>query len=152
MTALPYYNQGPGGPPRMRYWAAYRFLWTSPSGWKNLLQASVCMLIPVIGPLVLVGYLHDVLLARLDTLDDDRLGYPDFDFSRLVDYLTRGVWPFLVSLVAGLVFIPAFALAALPVVLIPLLNLRGPAIALLVGTAVLLFLSAVVLVNLLVIP
>ncbi len=97
----------------MRYWAAYKFVWTSRNGWMNLLLASVCILIPVVGALVLIGYVRDVMLARLDTLDDDSLGYPDFDFNLFVEYLKRGLWPFLVSLVASLVVMAVFFVLAL---------------------------------------
>ena len=106
----------------MRYWAAFRFLFASPNGWKNLLMTAVCMLIPAIGPLVLIGYLIEVFAPRLGE-DwpgwDGRGNYPDFDFGRFAAYLERGLWPFLASLVAGLVVLmPAYLVAALPLVLV----------------------------------
>jgi hypothetical protein len=106
MSSVPYFSHGDGPVPRMRYWAAYKFLWTSRNGWTNLLMASVCVLIPIVGALVLIGYLRDVMLSRLDTLEDDSLGYPDFNFSLFGEYLQRGLWPCLVSLVASLVMVP----------------------------------------------
>lgn len=112
MSSVPYYSRPDGPVPRMRYWAAYKFLWTSPNGWMNLLLASVCVLIPIVGALVLIGYIRDVMLVRLDTLDDESIGYPDFNFSLFGEYLQRGLWPFLVSLVAGLVFVPLFFVPA----------------------------------------
>jgi hypothetical protein len=111
----------------MRYWAAYKFLWTSRNGWRNLLLASVCVLIPVVGVLVLMGYLRDVMLARLDTLDDDAIGYPDFDFSLFGEYLQRGLWPFLVSLVASLVMVPViFVLWFGGFVIVSAMSRNGP--------------------------
>ena len=119
MGSLSYQNRSIEPIPRMRYWAAYKFVWTSPKGWMNLLMAGICTLIPIVGMLVLVGYLRDVLLSRLDTLDDDSIGYPDFDFNHFGDYLMRGLWPFLVSAVASLVFVPVIlALLLIPMVAI----------------------------------
>jgi hypothetical protein len=59
----------------------------------------VCVLIPVIGPIVLLGYRAE-MAEDLDR--DPRLEeYPNFDFNRFIDYLTRGIWPFLMQLIVG---------------------------------------------------
>jgi hypothetical protein len=129
----------------MRYLQSYRFLFTSPNWLTNLLLASVCSLIPVIGPIVLIGYLFeviDVLLRRraverlretsrsteafgervMDALpaddDEEADAYPDFSFSRFGDYLVRGVWPFLARLIVGMmVGIPAVVLLIVGIVM-----------------------------------
>ena len=97
--------------PRMRYWAAYQFLFGSPNRWMNLLFVAVCMLIPFVGPVVLIGYLIEVLTPRLDGEWPGWAGpaadYPDFTFNRFGDYLKRGLWPFLVNFVV-------MAVASLP--------------------------------------
>lgn len=113
----------------MRYWQSYRFAFTSPNWLTNLLLGSVCLLIPMIGQIVLIGYFFeviDILLRRhrasagaaslppealseqvMDALpvDEDHVlgAYPDFSFNRFADYLTRGIWPFLVRFLVNLV-------------------------------------------------
>jgi hypothetical protein len=93
----------------MRYFAAYRFTFESPKWPMNLLIGAVCQFIPVVGPLVLMGYLYSVIEAKHRHGDAE---FPDFSFDRLSMYLTRGVWPFLAALVAALplivLIVPAF--------------------------------------------
>jgi hypothetical protein len=112
---------------RMRYWNAYRFAFAHPNKWNNLLMGGVCMLIPLVGPLVLIGFLCDALAPR--PIDDGtgrllppprppHLPYPDFKFDRFMEYLERGLWPFLVSLVVGLVMVPVGFLVMVPAFLI----------------------------------
>lgn len=114
----------------MRYWQSYRFVFNNPNWITNLALVAVCSIIPVIGPIVLIGYCFEVideLLRRrqrerggaspafadlkgeeiMDALpaEDDHVNgwYPDFNFNRFTEYLTRGIWPFLVKLVIGFV-------------------------------------------------
>ena len=110
---------------QVRYWAAYKFVFSSPNGWKNLLILSGAMLVPIVGPVVAIGYLCDVLEPR--PIDDGTgrvvepprpmgSGYLDFNFSLFVQYLERGIWPFVASLVASLVMIPLMAVVMIPAV------------------------------------
>ncbi len=116
----------------MRYFEAYSFVFDSPKWAMNLLQGTVCTLIPVIGPIVLWGYQFEIIesLHR-----DPRRTYPDFDFGNFVEYLKRGVWPFLVSLVVTMVptvFLMVLCYAMIFVVGIVATNAgqeAGPAIA-----------------------
>jgi hypothetical protein len=108
-----------GPEPRMRLWASYQFLFGSPNKWMNLLLAGVCVLIPIVGMMVLIGWLIEILVPRVR---EDWPGwegpapYPDFDFGRFSPYLTRGLWPFLVSFVAGfVVMIPLYLVLGLVV-------------------------------------
>ena len=64
---------------------------------KNLLFAGLCALIPVVGPIVLMGWLA---IGFWDREDQDPRTFPDFDFSKFSIYLQRGVWPFLVMFAA----------------------------------------------------
>ncbi len=80
----------------MRYFRAYQYVFDSPKWGMNLLFGSVCQLIPIIGPIVFLGYSYDVIEA-MHGQGDRR--YPDFDFNRFVKYLVRGLWPFLVQLI-----------------------------------------------------
>src|SRR5687767_7300584 len=51
--------------PEIQYWAAYRFPFSSPNRWRNLLFGGVCMLIPIIGMMVWVGYLAEMLELKV---------------------------------------------------------------------------------------
>ncbi len=94
----------------MRYMRAYQFVFDSPNWMMNLLCGMVCLLIPVVGPLVFLGYAFEVVEAL--HRQGDR-SYPNFDFNRFVKYLVRGVWPFLFQLIVVLpvvfiIYIPFF--------------------------------------------
>jgi hypothetical protein len=109
----------------MHYWQSYRFVFTSPKGGTNWLLASVCMIIPMVGGIVVIGYLFEVIDSLLwrhgrgsksldpasgelvmDALparqDLQAAPYPDFNFNRFTEYLTRGIWPFLVYLIVNM--------------------------------------------------
>lgn len=114
----------------MRYWQSYRFVFNNPNWFTNLALGAVCSLIPWIGQIVLIGYFFEVievLLRRrqrenpselqepadpmvesvMDALpvdeDHDEGPYPDFNFNRFADYLTNGIWPFLVRMIVNLI-------------------------------------------------
>src|SRR5262245_61754296 len=82
----------------MKYIYAYKFLFESPNWLMNLLASSICQLVPILGPMVFLGYAYEIVEA-LHRQKDAR--YPDFDTNRLLDYLKRGVWPFIVRLIVG---------------------------------------------------
>jgi hypothetical protein len=97
----------------MNYMASITDFFRSPKWVPNLLLGAVCMLIPIVGPLVLVGWMVGPLFRSRDLVNFDR--FPDFDFSNFGKQLERGLWPFLVNLVAGFVMVPVIWLAiALP--------------------------------------
>jgi len=114
----------------MRYMRAYQFMFESPKWMTNLLFAGLCMMIPVIGPIVISGWLYEVVEAI------QRRGeraYPDFDFGRFSQYLSRGVWPFLVSLALSLVLMP-LAIAFMVVFMIVIASSGGkPDMGVIVG-------------------
>jgi hypothetical protein len=90
----------------MRYLRSYFFLFTQPRWGANLLLISLCLLIPAVGLIVLLGYAFD-LLECLHKRGDT--GYPGFDFNRFSAYLARGLVPLVVYLpVLFLVVIFAF--------------------------------------------
>lgn len=94
----------------MQYQLAFAyFVGRKPNGWTNLLLVTVCTFIPILGPIVLLGYRAEVSEKLLR--DPDLRRYPDFDFDRFTTYLERGIWPFLVSLVASLAGLPLIAAA-----------------------------------------
>src|SRR5580692_5496549 len=88
----------------MNFIQAFRYILDRPGGSVNLLLITVSQFIPVVGPIVLLGYRAEVSVALEH---DPRLKrHPKFDFGRFVQYLTRGVWPFLISLILSLTIIP----------------------------------------------
>lgn len=95
--------------------AAFTDLFKTRQKWMTLLLLSVCVLIPVVGPIVTMGYLFRRYAG-------ERAGIPaaDFDFSDFGEHLQAGLWPFLSGLVASLVAMPVLVLTMLPMILGPL--------------------------------
>jgi len=91
----------------MKYIYAYKYLFESPKWLTNLLAASICQLVPILGQMVLMGYAFEIIEA-LHRQKDAR--YPDFDTNRLLDYLKRGVWPFIVQLIVSVLLTPIIAI------------------------------------------
>ncbi len=81
----------------------------------NLLFGGVCMLIPIIGPIVLLGWLITGFWARQE---NDFETFPEFDFSNFTKYLERGLWPLLVVLVVSFVMVPLIWILMIPMMLI----------------------------------
>lgn len=79
----------------------------------NLLLIAVCFLIPIIGPLVVLGY---GVLVEKAAIQDPLGPAPRFDFSKFTDHLRRGVAPF----VAGLLLLPLWIIIV-AIVFIPLI-------------------------------
>ena len=99
----------------MNYPAAVTDFFKSPKWMMNLLLAGVCVFIPFIGPIVIKGWIIGGLWGR----DDERPEtFPDFDFGKFGKYLERGLWPFLVQLVGGLVIGLVLAVILVPVALV----------------------------------
>lgn len=90
---------GPAGPFRYQYLRAMQYVFDSPNGMNNLLFCGLCALIPVIGSLMVLGYM---CLVMEDLIASQGTRYRDFEFGKLGDYLGRCLHPFLVSLVGSL--------------------------------------------------
>ncbi len=80
----------------MQYMEMFTFVTNSPTWFNTLLFGMLCQFIPIVGPIVLLGYQFAVV-EKLH-LTGGR-SYPEFDFGKFADYLNQGVWPFLVGLV-----------------------------------------------------
>jgi len=102
----------------MKYTDSVFDFFKSPKWMMNLLLGGVCVLIPVVGPMVVVGWLITGFWARQDERFET---FPEFDFSHFGKYLERGLWPFLVTFVAGvgvsIVLMPLFWILMIPVML-----------------------------------
>ena len=82
---------------------AFNYIFENPNGVTNVLFVALCTFIPIVGPIVMNGYQFEVV----EHLHRNRgRWYPDFDFNRFGEYLTRGLWVFLVSLIVSVVLVP----------------------------------------------
>src|SRR5262245_57238028 len=93
----------------MQFFKPFTYFIRKPGGFTNVLYGCLLVLIPVIGPIILLGYRAEVAesLEKDPNLED----YPDFDFNRFLDYLMRGVWPFVAELVVTCVALVLLGLA-----------------------------------------
>jgi hypothetical protein len=96
---------GPSQPRPISPLDAVRFVFDSPDWKNNMLLGSVLMLIPIAGPITFSGWMCEIH-QRLVRRHPQPL--PKFDFSDFTHYLTRGVMPFLVSLVLTLPMVIVF--------------------------------------------
>lgn len=87
----------------MNYLASIQDFFKSPKWVTNLLLAALCALIPLVGPLVVMGWLITGFWGRSE---DRAETFPDFNFDNFGKYLERGLWPFLTSMVAGVIAAP----------------------------------------------
>jgi hypothetical protein len=92
----------------VNYTASVSDFFKSPKWMMNLLLGGICVLIPIVGPMVVLGWLITGFWARQDERFET---FPDFDFSHFGKYLERGLWPFLVAFVASM---------AVSIVMVPL--------------------------------
>src|SRR5262245_53573473 len=99
----------------LQYLRMYNYVFENPNWVMNVLLTAVCTLIPVIGPIVMMGYQYEIMISLLMS---GGARYCDFDFNRFADYLLRGLWPFLVGLVASLVLVPLMMAVILPAALL----------------------------------
>jgi hypothetical protein len=100
-------NTGPAPPPftGMQYLRSYQFIFEHAKWLTNVALSFVCwFLIPVVGPIVGLGYMGE-MLEHLHTRQPNG-PYPDFVFGRFGDYLKRGIWPFLGALLVSLLLLP----------------------------------------------
>ncbi len=73
----------------------------SPNWVMNTVWVAICLLLSVVivGGIVLFGYQMDVIDRRSRGRSD---GWPDFDPNRFGEYLSRGLWPWLVNIILGM--------------------------------------------------
>ncbi len=100
----------------MNYNASISDFFKSPKWLPNMMLGAVTLLIPLVGPIVLSGWHVSVFWAR--GRREDPAGIPPYDFQNFGKYLERGVWPFLVGMVASLVLVPVIMCLGLPLFLI----------------------------------
>jgi Protein of unknown function (DUF4013) len=115
----------------MRYLRSYRFLFDNAYWALNLLAATLCQAIPVVGPMVFTGYALEMIEALERGGDRD---CPLFDRDRVRSYLWRGLWPVIVQVIAVLpVLLIAWIVGMVLVAVIagePQRSTTGPRVAL----------------------
>lgn len=78
-------------------------VFNNPNWFVNILLSGIALIIPIIGGMVALGYVAEIIGARAY---GRMKTYPDFDFNRFGEYLTRGFWMFLVTFLTSLCFAP----------------------------------------------
>ena len=106
----------------MNYTASVGDFFKSPKWMLNLLFAGVCVFIPIVGPIVIKGWLATGFWGREDAPPES---FPEFDFNQFGKYLERGVWPFLVTLVSGLAVGIAISIVVVPLTMV-MVSLLAP--------------------------
>jgi Protein of unknown function (DUF4013) len=99
----------------MNYTASVSDYFKSPKWMMNTLLAGVCLFIPIVGQIVVKGWLLTGFWGRDDEQPET---FPDFDFNNFAKYLERGLWPFLVNLVSALVLTAVLCVLIVPVMMI----------------------------------
>lgn len=82
----------------MNYLDSVSDFFKSPKWMINLLLGGLCTFIPIIGPMVVLGWLISGFWGRPNPVPET---FPDFDFAHFGKWLERGLWPMLVALVAS---------------------------------------------------
>jgi hypothetical protein len=122
----------------MQYNSSLTDFFKCPAWKNNMLLGAVATFIPIVGPLVLFGWHNTCLWARGDR--EDPVQFPAFNFDSFSKYLERGLWPFLVNLVASLVLVPVILILQIGLMLLLISNRpHGGNIALLVVVMGLIF-------------
>ena len=93
----------------MQYGKPYTYFLNREGGTKSLLFGCLVLFLPFVGPMVFMGYQAEVTedLER----DPDILDHDPFDLKHFSRYLTRGVWPFLMSLIVQAISVVFVAVA-----------------------------------------
>ena len=104
----------------MKYLDSVQDFFKSPRWLTNLLVAGLCGWIPVVGPMVVLGWLLGGFWGRDDT---NPATFPDFKFDRFAEYLKRGLWPMLVGMLSGFVIAPVmWVLSVVPMLVVSALG------------------------------
>lgn len=91
--------------------AAFTDVSRSPKWGMTFLFLSICFLIPIVGPIVGLGY-----LVRRHVTERQGRGVEDFDFAHFGLYLKEGVWPFLISLLSSVLLFPLGVIMVIPLI------------------------------------
>lgn len=98
----------------MNYPASITDFFKTPKWGMNLLQGAVSAIIPVVGVMVLMGWLFKGFWTRKEESAET---FPDFNFAKFGKYLESGLWPALVLIIAGVIIIPVFIVVGIAAVM-----------------------------------
>ncbi len=86
-------------PRRLTYLPAFRFVFENRDWFSTIVFSSVIGFLPVLGQIAHMGFYYEIVesLHRQPTAP-----YPKFEFRRFGDYCTRGVWPYVLAMMVGL--------------------------------------------------
>lgn len=82
----------------MNYIESITDFFKSPKWMMNMLLAGICCFIPIIGPMVVLGWLVSGFWSRPSAAPES---FPEFDFNNFVKWLERGLWPMLAAMVTS---------------------------------------------------
>jgi hypothetical protein len=95
----------------VQYIRPFTYFLNKSAGSTNLMYGSLALLtglvIPIVGQLVVLGYAAEV--AEDLEHDPELTDHRNFKTEKLVDYLVRGIWPFLMQVVLFVLFLIYFA-------------------------------------------
>jgi hypothetical protein len=87
----------------IQYLESFRYIFTHPEWFKNLIIFSVFILIPVLNLAILFGYLYEIVEHRHRRLPGP---YPLFEVRRFARYVTRGIWCYLLGDIMQVIIAP----------------------------------------------
>jgi uncharacterized protein DUF4013 len=87
------------GPRRLVYFPAFRFVFDNPDWFTTVVFTSVIGFLPILGQIAHIGFYYDVVEALHR---QPHVPYPKFEFRRFGDYCTRGVWPYVLAMMVGM--------------------------------------------------
>ncbi|HZL89736.1 MAG TPA: hypothetical protein VFB96_15330 [Pirellulaceae bacterium] len=90
----------PPAPRRLKYLPAFRYVFDNPDWFVSVVLLSVCGFIPVLGHVAQWGFYYHIVEALHRRPDAP---YPKFDFRRFGDYGMRGVWPYVLMMMVGMI-------------------------------------------------
>lgn len=93
---------------RIRYTAAVGDFFSSTKWGLTLVLTTVAQFIPILGPIIWLGWLCEV---ADHWHENPGTPHPDFTFDRFSQYMSRGIWVFLVAFVAMFVLMPLLYIA-----------------------------------------
>ena len=117
---------------KTHYLYSYTHVFERDDWFVNLILGSLCFFIPIIGHVVFMGYQYQVVEGFIRRPNQKM---SKFDFNQFTEMLTRGVYPFVVSLILQFLIVPVFIIIALVAMVIPAMFDRGeqPLAMMLVG-------------------
>jgi len=100
---------------RLDYGASWRQVWEGEGWFANLAILGLVAMIPVVGIIVALGYLTDSVEAMHR---GRRKTFPTLDLGRFVEYLGRGVWPWLTMFLVQIIMQPIMMILIVPFMII----------------------------------